>query len=124
MPYVIEQILHENGISGPVFVNQPICIRMSFVLPRPITTQLSYPDCDIDNLEKAIYDQMTGLLWDDDSRIVKHEVHKKWSDETIQPGVFMQVGTNGEDFKKETKRKASRKRTVSAVSSKRKGRKR
>ena len=124
MPYVIEQILHDNGISGPVYVNQAISIRMAFVLPRPLTTQLSYPDCDIDNLEKAIYDQMTGLLWDDDSRIVKHEVHKRWSDDNILPGVFMQVGTNGEEFKKETKRKASRTGTVSPVPTKRTRRKR
>jgi Holliday junction resolvase RusA-like endonuclease len=123
MPDFIEDLLVDEGIHKPLFVNQPIVIRMAFILDKPRTTTLSYPDCDIDNLEKAIYDQLTSLLWDDDSRIVKHEVHKRWSSEDCPPGVFMQVGTNGEAFKKETKRQASRKRTVSAVSSKRTRRK-
>lgn len=33
---------------------------------------------DLDNLEKAIYDSLNGIAYDDDKQIVEHTTRKKW----------------------------------------------
>lgn len=34
---------------------------------------------DLDNLEKALYDAMNGVIYEDDSQIVDHRVRKIWT---------------------------------------------
>lgn len=36
--------------------------------------------CDLDNLEKAIYDSLNGVVWTDDKQIVEHSTRKKWTE--------------------------------------------
>lgn len=33
---------------------------------------------DLDNLEKALYDSMNGVVYEDDKQIVEHTTRKKW----------------------------------------------
>lgn len=43
---------------------------------------------DIDNIEKAIFDGMNGVVWKDDVQVVKVTKQKRYSD---QPGVEVHV---------------------------------
>lgn len=36
--------------------------------------------CDLDNLEKAIYDSLNGVVWADDKQVVEHSTRKKWAE--------------------------------------------
>jgi len=34
---------------------------------------------DLDNLEKALYDSLNGVVWIDDRQIVHHDNKKRWA---------------------------------------------
>ena len=55
---------------------------LAFYLPRPKSNKTQLPRCrpDLDNLDKAVMDALTGLLWSDDSQVVWLASEKVWSD--------------------------------------------
>lgn len=105
--------------TRPLYDNVCLRVRMLFLVNPPSSTSLEAPDPDIDNFEKAIYDICTEQVWDDDSRIVQHQVLKDWTKPGEEEGVVIEVTTNGTPFKKASKRKASKRSTVSRVSRRR-----
>ena len=122
MPDVVDQILKD--LPG-TFKDLALCVHMLMVIEPPKTTSLEYPDPDLDNYCKAVWDQMNAKIWDDDSRIIQCRLLKRWARPDLEAGVYVVVESNGESFKKEaTTRKADRNRTVSSVPVKRRGRKR
>ena len=42
--------------------------------------QYCISNMDLDNLEKALYDSMNGVIYEDDKQIVCHTVRKMWID--------------------------------------------
>lgn len=114
VPDILEQIKINKRYDDEALV-----LKVVFVLNQPNSTSLNFPDPDIDNYEKGIYDQLNSVLWYDDSRIVAHAVCKVWQDtDEIPEGIYLVVGTYG-NFKKETKRKDDRSDAVSQVQGKR-----
>lgn len=69
-------------------LDQPLRIDVSFFMPIPKsaskkkTAELDGTYCvsnvDLDNLEKALYDSMNGVIYLDDKQIVEHTTRKKW----------------------------------------------
>lgn len=71
----------------------PVELRVTFVLPRPAGhsgTRGLRPSAplhpskkpDLSKLVRAIEDAMTGIVYDDDARIVRHRVQKEY----VRPG--------------------------------------
>jgi Holliday junction resolvase RusA-like endonuclease len=57
----------------------PLCVWVSFCPKKPKTSKLDYPNPDIDNYLKAIFDVLNGELWHDDKQIVEVHANKEWS---------------------------------------------
>lgn len=70
---------------------EPLKIEMTFYLTIPKSYSKKKRDemdgtycphvADIDNLEKAVYDAMNGVVFKDDKQIVDHHVRKIWCKE-------------------------------------------
>lgn len=85
------------------FENTPLWVRVWYVFPplksfKKSERQLieaggiirkdTKPDVN-DNLNKGLYDALTGVLWDDDSRVTDPEAKKFYGNE---PGIIISVG--------------------------------
>lgn len=99
------------AMRGREMVYGPVAVRLAFHFPRPKghfgtgknagTIKASAPrrhivKPDIDKLERAIYDALTGIVWKDDSQVWKVEKIKAyastagvyidiWDDDPLEP---------------------------------------
>lgn len=78
----------------------PLRLSASFRLPRPASlpkTRRTWPigarSGDSDKFLRCLGDAITGVLIDDDSRIVDASVTKDWANPGAQPGVVFTVET-------------------------------
>lgn len=63
---------YNNGIVHPQF--SPVKITMIFYLPKAKSCKLAEPTmkrADLDKLERAVNDSLTGLAWFDDCQVVE-----------------------------------------------------
>lgn len=72
----------------------PVCLSAAFRLPRPASLpkrRRTWPtgarSGDVDKLLRCLGDAITGVLIDDDARIVDARVTKDWAGPGTQPGV-------------------------------------
>lgn len=91
----------------PIFVNQPLRVTTILSCKKPANTSLAYPECDNDNYEKALWDQLNGLVWDDDRHIVINRTQKMWECLAYPAGIYVTIETNGEVYKRDTRSKAA-----------------
>lgn len=76
---LLPAILSGAGLKAPL--EGPVQVTTTFVCTRPKTTKLSHPKGDIDNFEKALFDQLTTAgAWLDDSQIVESKSVKCWGE--------------------------------------------
>lgn len=86
-----KRVCYELGkyFDFPMYPKEvPVCIDIDFVFrrPKPLQTR-KYPEGflwrpkgdDVDNLEKAVYDALNGILWHDDRQIVEGRTRKLWA---------------------------------------------
>ncbi len=82
--------------NGPLIEEGPVGVRLVFLLPRRKTVKRKYPtsryDGDGDKLERAIWDAMTGVVYKDDSQVVKWQGEKLYADG--EAGVWVHVSTD------------------------------
>lgn len=73
-------------------VDGPLDVALYFVLPRPksLPKRVKFPTKrpDAENLSKAVLDAMQGVIYRDDSQIVRLSVAKDYGD---APGVWIRV---------------------------------
>lgn len=76
----------------------PVRLSAAFRLPRPASTpkrRRTWPtghrSGDLDKFLRLLGDALTGVLIDDDSRIVEARVSKDWAEIGRQPGVTFTV---------------------------------
>jgi Holliday junction resolvase RusA-like endonuclease len=75
---LLPPLLADAGITQPL--EGPLWVITQFKVVRPKTTKLTHPKGDIDNFEKAIFDQLTHAgAWVDDSQIVHSHSTKAWA---------------------------------------------
>jgi Holliday junction resolvase RusA-like endonuclease len=70
-------------------------LTAQFLLTRPKSCPKSriYPTVkpDADKLARALFDALTGVVWQDDAQVVSHEISKRYCDPGEQPGVYVKV---------------------------------
>lgn len=72
-------LLREAGLVAPL--EGPLFVSCRFVVQRPKRTKLAHPRGDLDNYEKALWDQLTECgAWLDDNQVVHSQSRKEWSD--------------------------------------------
>lgn len=78
------------GKTWPLFVGRPLYVELVFVLPKPkkyaFTDYAHYAQGDIDKLERATYDAMQGVVFDNDTRIVDHRIRKAYRADGMTEG--------------------------------------
>lgn len=55
-------------------------VSIGFFLPRPKRTKLDSPRPDLDKLVRSCLDAMTGVIYADDSQVVRVTASKRWAD--------------------------------------------
>jgi Holliday junction resolvase RusA-like endonuclease len=85
----------ENGCGAvieyapPVPLEGPLVVFLSFTMPAPKKTKNGYPRRpDLGNASKGLLDAFNGVLWGDDSQIVRLIEGKAYG---AQPGVRVYV---------------------------------
>ena len=66
--------------EGALFVDQPVRVLIDFRLVKPRTSKRATPwvKPDVDKLARATLDGMTGIVFDDDSRVTTLLVTKRY----------------------------------------------
>jgi crossover junction endodeoxyribonuclease RusA len=86
---------HAVEVNGWEPVSGPVELEVMFYLERPATisaTKRPYPIVppDIDKLLRAVGDSLTGVVYDDDSQVIRTLAWKTYAD-TREPGAFIRV---------------------------------
>jgi crossover junction endodeoxyribonuclease RusA len=87
-----EQVVSVYGwepVSGPVEVELLFYLERPASIPR---TKRAYPIVppDVDKLARSCLDPMTGVIYDDDSQVIRLLAWKTYADNR-EPGVFVRV---------------------------------
>jgi crossover junction endodeoxyribonuclease RusA len=92
---VREAAEHAVTVNGWARVSGPVELEVMFYLDRPSTiskTKRPHPTVppDVDKLIRGIGDSLTGVVYDDDSQIIRVLAWKLYAD-TREPGCFVRV---------------------------------
>lgn len=74
----------KNPISEPVKTDITFWVPIPKSYPKKKRDELHGTHCignaDIDNYEKALYDSLNDVIWNDDKQVVEHRTRKMWID--------------------------------------------
>ena len=74
-------------------IEGPVRVDLKFLIPRPKTVVRKYPvgryDGDIDKLMRGILDAMTGVVYKDDSQVIRSILEQDYTDG--MPGVWITI---------------------------------
>lgn len=75
----------------------PLVLAVEFVMPRPAATpKRSTPPAikrpDLDKLIRAVDDALSGVIWRDDSQVVRVDARKRLAELDELPGAWIRVG--------------------------------
>jgi len=77
----------------PYFPDKPVAVMVEHIIRRPKTTKLRYPKCDVDNLDKAIFDALTSCkcIWTDDDQILMSLSFKRFTQPNEDEGTKVTI---------------------------------
>lgn len=87
--YTAQQHARGGPMYGGVHVTLAFALRRPKSLPKSTRQHLKKPD--IDKLARAILDALTGILFHDDSEVVRLEVTKRYAALDAAPGVAITI---------------------------------
>ena len=69
---------YKSAANGFSFGDKPVEIWITAVMPKAKTSKKEYPTIkpDIDNIQKAVFDGLNGIAYNDDKQILATTVHK------------------------------------------------
>jgi crossover junction endodeoxyribonuclease RusA len=85
--------VHQEGCP---LLDGPVSLDLTFVMPRPKSTpKTRTPPAikrpDLDKLERAILDALTGIAFRDDAQVVELSANKRLADPGCGPGVWISI---------------------------------
>ena len=85
----LANIIARLGTTTDIYYSA-LRLEVTFIMPFPksyskkkrsdLDGDYCYTKPDLDNLEKALYDAMNGIIYKDDCQIVEHTVRKIWGE--------------------------------------------
>ena len=87
------------AMGGRAPFEGPVQCDVTFWMPAPKRLTRRFPTVrpDIDKLERAIYDAMSGVVYVDDSQIIRHVVRKLYGSPGCQVTVEQIGASDGEE---------------------------
>lgn len=69
---------YTTAANGYSFGDKPVEIWITAVMPKAKTSRKKYPTIkpDIDNIQKAVFDGLNGIAYNDDKQILAAVIHK------------------------------------------------
>ena len=88
----IEQAIGKAKAEGILPINSTVIVSQLYEIKKPKTTKLEYPNPDLDNITKALWDalQSHGVIQDDKQILASVET-KRWT--TTQPQTHIMIQT-------------------------------
>lgn len=80
--------------DGWELLDEPLELSVIFYMPRPQSVTREHPAVmpDVDKLLRAVFDSLSGVIYVDDSRIVRATAQKVYADDR-GPGASIRVNT-------------------------------
>jgi Holliday junction resolvase RusA-like endonuclease len=80
--------------DGWELLDEPLELSVIFYLPRPKSVFREFPAVmpDVDKLLRAVFDSLSGVIYLDDSRIIRATAQKLYADDR-GPGAVIRVNT-------------------------------
>ena len=80
--------------DGWELLDEPLELSVIFYLPRPKSVSRTHPAVmpDVDKLLRAVCDSLSGIIYVDDSRIIRATAQKVYADDR-GPGASIRVNT-------------------------------
>lgn len=80
--------------DGWELLDEPLELSVIFYLPRPKSVTRTHPAVmpDVDKLLRAVFDSLSGVIYLDDSRIIRATAQKLYAD-ARGPGALIRVNT-------------------------------
>lgn len=88
---VPKTLLTQSLITEVIFFKK-LPISMSKKQRETLCGTYCVSNMDLDNLEKALYDSLTGHVYVDDKQIVKHTTEKRWTKEGAE-SIWIRIST-------------------------------
>jgi crossover junction endodeoxyribonuclease RusA len=82
-----------QAMQGKPPLKGPVSVRLHFRLTRPPTVHRAAPHVkpDVDKLQRAVFDALTGIVWDDDGQVTKVMAEKEYASAEEGPLVHVIV---------------------------------
>ncbi len=93
----VSQVADEAMGRTATILTGPVEIWAEFRMPRPASSPKrteTLPDKtpDLDKLTRGLFDALTGIIWDDDKRVVRMHISERYTNrDGEQPGVSVKV---------------------------------
>ena len=89
---------HMARVWKQALLGGPVTVALDFVMPRPKATPKRFTPAavkrpDIDKLERAVFDALTGIVWKDDSQVIRVLASKRIAELGEVSGVLIRIGT-------------------------------
>lgn len=74
-------------------LDDAVSAKVTFYMPRPKTVIRKYPTPkpDLDKLQRAVFDSLTGVCYHDDCQVISVQAQKLYADEEHPPGVELTI---------------------------------
>lgn len=78
------------AMQGQPPMSGQVRLTASFYFARPKTSKLAAPRQDLDKLQRALFDALTGIAYVDDAQVASVMAAKWWADDG-KPGVLVTI---------------------------------
>jgi crossover junction endodeoxyribonuclease RusA len=86
-------IAARQAMAGRALMTGPVQVHLTFYLARPKSVKRETPCVkpDVDKLQRAVFDALTGEVWNDDGQVVSVVGKKEYADGGMKAGVNINV---------------------------------
>jgi len=94
-PVTIAEAVKLAGVEDLLPLKDTLLVSAIYEVQQPKKTKLQYPNPDIDNYDKSLFDCLGKAgIWDDDKQILASFSMKRWAQKTKQPCTHLMITTH------------------------------
>jgi Holliday junction resolvase RusA-like endonuclease len=94
-PKTIAEAVKLAGVEDLLPLKDTLFVAAIYEVQQPKTTKLQYPNSDIDNYDKSLFDCLTKAgIWVDDKQILASFSMKRWAEKNKKPCTHLMITTH------------------------------